>query len=159
MCLLIASMMTVSLSCRANDKGNCKRQFPEENVKKESRLFAEKLKLKGDSAEIFQTVFIEYRRQIHEALEANRGVPRWRQKGRRLTEEQVESNIRKRFASARAILDIREKFYPRFREVLSPSQYEKFNFFEQSVGDRMRDEHKRRSNAADKARLTQKEQR
>ena len=39
-----------------------------------------------------------------------------------LTDEQIEANILNRFAQARKMLDIREKYYKAFREFLTPGQ-------------------------------------
>ena len=43
---------------------------------------------------------------------------------------------------SRAILDVREQFYPRFREVLSPRQVQQLYNFEQQQGERMQQRHR-----------------
>lgn len=154
--ILLIMIAAVVASCpggtaRDKDRQDGNRPFPEENVRKEAGIIVEKLSLKGDSAEIFENTYLEYRRKIHDALESHKGI-RGARRGKRLTEDQVESNIKNRFACARAILDIREKYYGRFRKVLSPSQYERFSYVEQSIGDKMRNEHQRRARAGKQTR-------
>ncbi len=61
-----------------------------------------------------------------------------------LSDEQIEKNILNRFAMSRAILDIREQYYPRFREVLTPRQIEQLYRLEQRQGERIRQRHQER---------------
>lgn len=125
---------------------NRQRSFPEERIKHEAKYFTESLHLSGDSAERFTQIFTDYNMAIHKALETHKAPPPQHmtpQCGRQ-NQEKIEKNIKARFACARAILDIRENFYYRFREILSPSQYESFTILEQKIGAKKRHEHERR---------------
>ena len=54
-----------------------------------------------------------------------------------LTDEQVEQNIRARFAMSRAIIDVRETYYKEFRTFMNPKQIQKLYKLEQQQGKKM----------------------
>lgn len=122
------------------------RPFPADRVKSEAKIIRESLHLTGDSANRFTQIFTDYNLAIHKVLEKKCETPPKNDGNRRSkpTQEQIDKNIKARFAIARALLDIRENYYPRFREVLSPSQYEEFMALEQQIGAKKRHEHERR---------------
>ena len=45
--------------------------------------------------------------------------------GRAISDEEIEQDIKNRFARQRAVLDVEEKYYDEFRSVLNPRQIEK----------------------------------
>ena len=59
-----------------------------------------------------------------------------------LTDEQIDENIRKRFALSRAIVDVREKYYIEFRRFMNPRQIQKMYNAEKERGNNMRNAHK-----------------
>ncbi len=130
----------------AEPKGPKDKEQMAERVKKEAAVIRESLHLKGDSATRFTEIFTDYSMALHKALDLGKCNPPMRPGDRKkdLTQEQIDKNIKARFACARAILDVRESFYNRFREVLSPSQYEEFVALEQRIGAKKRHEHERR---------------
>ena len=147
--LLIFAFVTAIManaSSADDHKGSKDKEHMAERIKKEAAVIRESLHLKGDSAKRFTEIFTEYSMAIHKAFDASKCPPHMRpgEKKKSLTQEQIDKNIKARFACARAILDIRENFYNRFREVLSPSQYEEFSAIEQRIGAKKRHEHERR---------------
>lgn len=58
-----------------------------------------------------------------------------------LTDQQIEENIRNRFALSRAIVDVREKYYEEFRTFLNPKQIEKMYKPEKKQGEQMHRAH------------------
>lgn len=60
------------------------------------------------------------------------------------TDAEVEAAIKGRFAQARKILDIREKYYDEFRKFLSPQQIQKMYNMEKRNGDKFRNEMNKR---------------
>lgn len=137
---IIASLSRLAVPCYAEK--NAAKKFPADRVAKETALYVETLKLKGDDAKKFTKLYTEYRRKIHNALEKNR-IP-FKCENTKLTDEQIDKNIRARFASSREMLEIREQYYPKFLKIITPTQYEKLNKLEQRVFEKSRREHQRR---------------
>ena len=54
-----------------------------------------------------------------------------------LTDDQIDENIRKRFALSRAIVDVREKYYVEFRRFMNPRQIQKMYNAEKERGAKM----------------------
>ncbi|MDE5845036.1 MAG: hypothetical protein K2H44_06610 [Muribaculaceae bacterium] len=138
--IIIASLSRLAVPCHA-EKTEAKK-FPADRVAKETALYVETLKLKGDDAKKFTKLYTEYRRKIHNALEKN-SIP-FKCENTKLTDEQIDKNIRARFASSREMLEIREQYYPKFLKIITPAQYEKLNKLEQRVFEKSRHEHQRR---------------
>lgn len=61
-----------------------------------------------------------------------------------LTDEQIDENIRTRFAMSRAIIDVREKYYKEFRAFLNPKQIQKLYDLEKKQGEQMQRQHQKR---------------
>lgn len=142
--LIMAAVAFATTASESSD--NKQRPFPEDRIKQEAKYFTESLHLSGDSAARFTQIFTDYNMAIHRVLETHKTPPPQytAQQYSRQSQEKIEKNIKARFACARAILDIRENFYYRFREILSPSQYESFTILEQKIGAKKRHEHQRR---------------
>lgn len=140
--LALLLTMTVQLAA-ASDKNS--RQFPRERVEKEAGVYVKSLKLRGDSAERFTKIYLDYKQDIHKALESSRGKMNqaWK-RGKHITDKEIDQSIKARFKLSRSLLDIREKYYGRFRQVLSPRMYEQFNMLEQRFDSRKVKEHERR---------------
>ncbi|MDE6351530.1 MAG: hypothetical protein K2K88_00080 [Muribaculaceae bacterium] len=132
------------------------KKFPAERVVRETAVYIETLKLKGDDAEKFTKLYIEYRRKIHNALEKNRTPYKCDSQSGKLTNEQIDRNIRAKFASSKEILAIREQYYPKFIKIITPSQYEQLNKLEQRVFEKSRNEHQRRKTNRSTSTVTSK---
>lgn len=141
--LALLLTMTVQLAVASDNKDV--RRYPSERMEKEARVYVNSLRLRGDSAERFTKIFLDYRQEIHKALENNRGKMNqaWK-RGKHITDKEIDQSIKARFKLSRSLLDIREKYYGRFRQVLSPRMYEQFNMLEQRFDSRKVKEHERR---------------
>lgn len=137
---VLASICQLAVPCHAEK--TAAKKFPAERVSKEAALYVESLNLKGDDAQKFTKLYIEYRRKIHNAVEKNR--PPYKDEYSKLSDDQNDKNIRSRFASSRAILEIREQYYPKFLKIITPTQYEKFTKLEQRLFEKSKHEHQRR---------------
>ena len=137
---VLASICQLAVPCHAEK--TAAKKFPAERVSKEAALYVESLNLKGDDAQKFTKLYIEYRRKIHNAVEKNR--PPYKDEYSKLSDDQNDKNIRSRFASSRAILEIREQYYPKFLKIITPTQYEKFTKLEQRHFEKSKHEHQRR---------------
>ena len=81
------------------------------------------LGLEGQSAERFTTLYGQFldemraARQEHARLKGNKGAGK-----RSLTEDDIRYNIEQQFALSQATLDIRQKYYAAYQQILAPSQ-------------------------------------
>lgn len=139
--LLLA--MTVQLAA-ASDKKDASKGYSE-LLDTECKFYIGSLALHGDSAKRFAKIFLDYKLEINKALEKNRErMPKKFKPGTKMNDKDLDASIRARFKLSRSLLDIREKYYDRFRQVLSPGMYERFNMLERHFDNRKVKEHERR---------------
>lgn len=104
----------------------------ERQTRQRDRIVRE-LALDDATAARFADLYRQYQEEMRAALPA---PPRQKpadattaDKSRKVkpnpTDEEVDKAIRQRFARQRTLLDIREKYYDKFREILSPKQVQK----------------------------------
>lgn len=142
-------LATLTLTAQGMAQAPQRRPHPANNENRNEQL-AKALQLDEATAGQFTKIYAEY----HEAMRKVRTQYRFEQPkqgdakegGERpaLSDEQIEKNILNRFAMSRAILDIREQYYPRFREVLTPRQIEQLYRLEQRQGERIQQRHQER---------------
>ena len=143
-------LVTLTMTVQGMAQAPQRKPHPANNTNRNEQL-VEALKLDKATAEQFTKIYAEY----HEAMRQVRAQYRFEQPTRgekkegeerpTLSDEQIEKNILNRFAMSRAILDIREQYYPRFREVLTPRQIEQLYRLEQRQGERIQQRHHERS--------------
>ncbi len=142
-------LATLTLTAQGMAQAPQRRPHPANNENRNEQL-AKSLQLDEATAGQFTKIYAEY----HEAMRKVRMQYRFEQPKRgevkegserpALSDEQIEKNILNRFAMSRAILDIREQYYPRFREVLTPRQIEQLYRLEQRQGERIQQRHQER---------------
>lgn len=142
-------LATLTLTAQGMAQAPQRRPHPANNENRNEQL-AKSLQLDEATAGQFTKIYAEY----HEAMRKVRMQYRFEQPKQgevkegeerpALSDEQIEKNILNRFAMSRAILDIREQYYPRFREVLTPRQIEQLYRLEQRQGERIRQRHQER---------------
>ncbi len=76
--------------------------------------------LKQEDREAFKTLLNEYRQEV-KAVRAKYHVAKER-KGTELTEAEMDANMKNRFACRKALVDLNEKYYAKFRKMLPPRQ-------------------------------------
>lgn len=145
----VAILTTLTLTVQGMAQAPQRRPHPANNENRNEQL-AKALQLDEATTEQFMKIYTEY----HEAMRRVRAQYRFEQPKRSeaaegeerpaLSDEQIEKNILNRFAMSRAILDIREQYYPRFREVLTPRQLEQLYSLEQRQGERIQQRHQER---------------
>ncbi|WP_407405281.1 hypothetical protein [Sodaliphilus sp.] len=123
--MMLGIIMAFSFNANAqNDKKENKRQFnPEKMVQMRATKIAEDLKLDDATTAKFIEVYKEYLKETHEVFAKN-GKPMMGKKDEkaRKTDAEVEKEIKDQFATSRALIDVREKYYNKFRTFLSPQQ-------------------------------------
>ncbi len=99
-------------------------------TKFQSEQIANALELSGDRAAEFKALYLEY-------AEATKpmGHPR-EEHTAQPTEEQIEANILESFERSKGAIKVKEEFYYRFRELLSPGEVMKMYEMERYARDR-----------------------
>jgi len=90
-----------------------------EMVEHMSRRMAEELALDEPTAEKFVPLYSAFKNEIHEVLAA---APK---AGKDASDAEIEASIKAKFQASRQVLDIREAYYDKFREILTPRQIQK----------------------------------
>ncbi len=98
--------------------------------------YAKQFELNAKDSAAFVTLFHDYNKSLHAIHEKYR-LPR-PEEGEQLTEEQIEKRTLDHFTMSRVILDTREAYYKKFREILKPSQVRKIFGDERNRRDRMK---------------------
>lgn len=106
--------------------------------------------LDDEQAERFRPLYVRYTNEMQQARKqhkmhrAKRANLKTGESGQPLTDEQIDENIRKRFALSRAIIDIREKYYLEFRQFMNPKQIQRMYDSEKRQGEKMHQAQKHR---------------
>lgn len=128
MTVLTMLMMAVSFIAMAQQsKDASQRVSREQFAKVQAQNMAQQLGLDEGTAAKFIETFENYRSDLRK-LKSNTVRAR---NGQQLTDGQVEQNIKARFAYSRQILELRENYYDKYREFLSPHQIQRVYDMEQ----------------------------
>ena len=76
--------------------------------------------LKEEDKEAFKALMKEYHAERKAVMEKNRGKKL--EKGQKPTEEQMDAFMKQGYANRKALLDLEEKYYGKFRKFLAPRQ-------------------------------------
>jgi hypothetical protein len=76
--------------------------------------------LKEEDKEAFKALMKEYHAERKAVMEKNRGKKL--EKGQKPTEEQMDAFMKQGYANRKALLDLEEKYYGKFRKYLAPRQ-------------------------------------
>ena len=76
--------------------------------------------LKEEDKEAFKALMKEYHAERRAVMEKNRGKKL--EKGQKPTEEQMDAFMKQGYANRKALLDLEEKYYGKFRKFLAPRQ-------------------------------------
>ena len=132
--LVVAFVMgTQVINAQANKpkgKREHKRPTMEQIIQMQSQRIVDELGLDDKTAVKFTDVYKKYMKEMNDLRLKN--MPKKSDmkkdevnKPRNFTDAEVDKMMRDRFAQARKMLDIREKYYDEFRKFLSPKQVQK----------------------------------
>lgn len=142
--MMLGIIMAFSFNANAQEKKEGKRQFnPEMMVQKRAEKIANKLELDDATSAKFMETYKAYLKEMHEVY-AKYGKQFRGKKDERKSDAQVEQDIKNQFAMSRAIIDVREKYYNKFRAFLNPRQIQVIYSQEREHNDRMKWEKGRR---------------
>ncbi|MDE6265936.1 MAG: hypothetical protein K2M07_01120 [Muribaculaceae bacterium] len=141
MTALVIALFTINVS-----KAECMSPSTGPQIVKEADWLVEKLKLKGDTAINFVKIYTDYRSEMVSVREQNKCKEPEVINGKKgsLSDSDIDENIRKGFESSRKMIDVREKYYKKFKKVMSPRKIEKMFRYEKKIMERKREEMKKR---------------
>ena len=114
--ILSALLLVGYVSAQSADSERAKGK---ERVEQQVRHYIALFSLSEEDAQAFSDLYKEYTKKmyaIHVLYKQNDND------NGPLTDEQIDRQLLNNFAQSRAILDVREQFYRKFRKVLTPSQ-------------------------------------
>ncbi len=148
--IMMGMIMVCSFSTNAqDDKKPQKPQFNHEQMtQRRAQAMADKLELDDATTAKFVETYKAYLKETHEvyAKYGPKHNPKDMKKKdkQRKTDAEVEQEIMNQFAMSRALVDVREKYYKKFRTFLNPRQIKKVYAEEREKADRMKWEKDRR---------------
>jgi hypothetical protein len=104
-----------------------------------------RMELEKSKAELLRPVYRSFEREKG-ALMLNNRAGEFAFPDSSLTEEQQDEFYLKSLDKAKKLVELREAYYPKFREVLTPKQVVQFNRIEMEVNRRMMQQLKKRMN-------------
>ena len=137
--LFMGSQMAIFAQCKKEGKMD-RKQFGQEQMQKmQCNQLINALALDDAETAQFKPVYTKYMEEMRAVRDMNPRAPR-----STLTDAEVEQVIKARFAQSRKMLDIREKYYNEFRNILSPKQIAKIYQTEKSNANKFKKEFDRR---------------
>lgn len=155
--ILMVALATLFLAAQGVAQGPQKQMTPEQREARKQAMMenrcnqlATALTLNDVDAARFIALYKQYNDEMHalrkqykmhrpKKANAKQGTP-----AEPLTDEQVDANIRNRFAMSRAIIDVREKYYNEFCQFMNPKQIQKLYDLEKKQGAKMKEQHHQR---------------
>ena len=125
--LMLGIIMACSFSAQADEnKSEQRPKFnPEKMVQHQAEAMANKMQLDDAQTGKFIETYKEYLKEMHGVYKQNapqKGFKRGGEQQVRKTDAEVEQEILNQFAMSRSIIDVREKYYKKFRTFLNPRQ-------------------------------------
>lgn len=122
--MMIMAVLMIAPCALADRNDNDQRKGnPEKMAEFKSIALAEQFGLSDKQTEKFCGTYKDYCKDVAAVMEKYR--PAKREKGHRVTDQEVEQAIKDGFAKERALLDLKDKYYKKFSEVLTPKQIKK----------------------------------
>lgn len=115
-------MMTVSANAQDDNNGRRQRFNRGEMVQRQAERLAKQLNLADDKTETFKVLYIDYRTARYNAVNPKGEETQQRPDLSKITDAEATALIEKQFAAQEAQLKVDKEFYPKFLELLTPSQ-------------------------------------
>ena len=130
--LLLFAIVALSVSAQQNGQRGPQRQGGAPGMMQQKEI-----KVKPEHKDAFEALKKEYNDAKKELYAKYRGeMPK---RGEKPTDEQMDANMKLLMARSKALVELNEKYYPKFREILTPMQAAQFlqlwgNSFNQRQG-------------------------
>lgn len=135
LCLLLL-FAPVSSAFADKQPGQQKAKKEQKEAQRQQHL-VEVLQLNITDAKHFTDLYTEYSKEMRDARKKYARI-RPKDKGSRLTEEQIRQNLDRQYSMASAILDIRQKYHQEYLKFLPPSKVERLYNLEKKSAEQLR---------------------
>ena len=103
---------------------------PEQRAERTANRIAGELMLDDNGAAKFKSIYTDYQKELAEVNKKYMPEKQKKQEGakperKERTDKDIEEGIKNQFAHRRAVLDVEEKYYTKFKSVLTPRQIER----------------------------------
>lgn len=117
--ILLFASMALTVSAQQAKSGNGPRgERPRGEMRQANKQKG--FNLSEEDKNTFDALNEEYKKDRKAIREKYRGEKV--EKGQKLTDEQLDARMKNRFACRKAMLELEEKYYPKYRKVLTPAQ-------------------------------------
>ena len=132
--LAISAIFVANISAQEIKHGPCegKKFSKEEKVEFDIKRLTNYLMLSDQQAEKFAAIYREYAAQLEELFKS--GKPVQFEPGKVLTDAELDQLAKQRFDGFKKLAELQNKYYDKFRKVLSARQVEKVLRFEEPFG-------------------------
>jgi Spy/CpxP family protein refolding chaperone len=119
--LFLLLFASVALSVSAQQEGP---RGPQRQGGASGMMQKKEIEVKPEHKDAFEALKKEYYEAKKELRAKYSGeMPK---RGEKPTEEQMDANMKKHMAYSKALVELNEKYYPKFREILTPMQAAQF---------------------------------
>ncbi|MBR1516997.1 MAG: hypothetical protein IJ620_02480 [Bacteroidales bacterium] len=122
--LLIMAFVALATPLSAQEKGAKKHLTPEERMEKQRIKMVQELGLSDKEAEQFTVTFNAYMADLEKLNQKPQG--KGRKELRLLSDKEIDDEMEAQMEAERAKIDLRERYYKKFRAFLSARQAQKF---------------------------------
>lgn len=142
----VCLLLTCSLTARADDNRK-QRPTHEQIVECQCKDIVSDLKLDDAKAKSFTDTYKSYQDELKAARDK---YGKRNKKRSEMTDDEIEQDILNRFAMSKQIINVREKYYKKFRKILTPRQIQQMYEREKKGYERMRNEMNKRKSCKEK---------
>lgn len=137
--ILLSSLFTPAAFADKAKSGKAKHKTEVEIQRREH--LAQLLGLDTPTTARFTEVYARYTAEMHAAQQQNARIkpPKVDGKPRPLTDNEVRTNIERKFSLAQATLDIRRKYYAEYLKILSIRQIDRLYVLEKKSAEKLRE--------------------
>ena len=144
--LIVITILGAQMGMSAQNIGNQKNGLtPAQRIEKQTAHVVNSLSLNDATAAKFSKVYSQYLKELYDCVQQGCHISFGGKMDRaKMTDAQIDQMLQNRFDRSRKILNIREKYYKRFKQVLKPRQIWKVYSIEKANGSKMKSELNRR---------------
>lgn len=121
--LILVFFLCATMSASAQNDKKCCEQTKCEQTQREKKVHGRKpraIEVAPEHKEAFEALKKEYAEAKKEVYKKYRGEKL--EKGQKPTEEQMDARMKNHMACQKALVELQEKYYPKFRKMLNPFQ-------------------------------------
>ena len=133
LCAIMMAMCTTAVMAQSNNRSNSQQRISrEELAQKQAEYISRQLALEDAVSQQFIATYVDYQKEVW-ALGPRVSHNRQQQ----MTDAEAEQAIKQRMERSQKILDLREKYYGKYSQFLTPKQIERVYELERQTMQRL----------------------